>query len=67
MWALGVTLFKLMTGYTPFEAEYQLDTVKNIMEGLFTFPESANLKYSKPARNMVASLLKKKDKRPSAT
>lgn len=66
LWALGVTLFKLMTGRTPFEAEYLLDTVRNIMEGQVVFPEEAAQKYSTPARTLVCSLLKKKEKRLSA-
>lgn len=33
MWALGVTIFQLMTGYTPFEAEYHSDTIANILKG----------------------------------
>lgn len=38
MWALGVTMFKLMTGFTPFESEYHIDTIANILKADFTFP-----------------------------
>ena len=33
MWALGVTVFQLMSGYTPFEGVYHGDTVANIIKG----------------------------------
>lgn len=33
MWALGITVYKLMTGVTPFESEYHSDTIENIMKG----------------------------------
>lgn len=38
IWALGVTIFKLMTGSTPFESEYHIDTISNIMKGEVNFP-----------------------------
>ena len=31
LWALGVTVFWMITGMTPFEAEYRSDTVKKIV------------------------------------
>lgn len=39
MWALGVTMFQLMTGQNPFQAEYQITTINNIIQGGYTFPE----------------------------
>jgi serine/threonine protein kinase len=38
LWALGVTMFKLMTGFTPFESEYHNETIANIMRGRYQFP-----------------------------
>ena len=32
MWAVGVTLYKTVTGYTPFETEYQSETVEKIIK-----------------------------------
>lgn len=29
-WATGISLFKLICGYTPFESEYHSDTIENI-------------------------------------
>lgn len=43
MWALGVTIFKLMTGSTPFESEYHSDTISNIVKGELVFPEKLKL------------------------
>lgn len=31
MWAVGVTLYKLVTGKTPFESEYHSTTIENIL------------------------------------
>ena len=39
LWAVGVTIYKLMTGYTPFESEYQSDTINNILTKEPVFPE----------------------------
>lgn len=33
LWALGVTVYRLITGYTPFESEYHSDTIANILKG----------------------------------
>ena len=37
LWALGVTLYRLVTGYTPFESEYHSETVANIIKGEVKF------------------------------
>ena len=37
LWALGVTIFKLVTGTTPFEREYYSDSIKAIQNGTFSF------------------------------
>ncbi len=38
IWALGVTLYKLMVGVTPFQSEYHSDTITNIIKGQYTYP-----------------------------
>jgi len=67
MWALGVTIFKLMTGKTPFESEYHSETINNIFKGIVTFPESAKEKYSKGCQNLVLRMLKRKEERLTAS
>ena len=58
LWALGVTIFKLVTGYTPFESQYYSDIVRNIQAGVVNFDFSVWSKYSFNLRNFVLSLLK---------
>jgi calcium-dependent protein kinase len=60
LWALGVTMFKLMTGATPFESEYHSETIANIMKGEYVFPADAEERFSKSCRNLVGRLLKKR-------
>lgn len=31
LWSIGVTLYRMITGVTPFESEYHSDTVNNII------------------------------------
>ena len=66
LWALGVTVFKLMVGFTPFESEYHAETIENIMKGEFDFPPQIEARFSKQARLFVGSLLRHHDKRPTA-
>lgn len=33
LWSIGVTLYKLVTGTTPFESEYHAETIENIVKG----------------------------------
>lgn len=66
MWALGITMFQLMTGQTPFESQYPSETIANIMKAEFSFPAQAEAKYSRSARNLVTRLLKKRNERLTA-
>lgn len=63
MWALGVTVFKLMAGLTPFESEYHSDTINNIMKAELIFSASIEARFSKQARMFVARLLKRRNER----
>ena len=60
MWALGVTVYKLMAGITPFESEYHSDTINNIMKGNVSFPAKVEARYSRQARHFVTRLLRPK-------
>lgn len=63
MWALGITIYKLMAGVTPFESEYHSDTISNIIKATFTFPPKVEARYSRQARLFVTALLRSKDQR----
>ena len=58
MWAAGVTVFKLMTGMTPFESEYHIDTISNIMKGEIKF-EKMRFECSQAPKNFVRRLLRR--------
>ena len=62
LWALGVTVFKLMTGKTPFESEYHIDTISNIVKGELIFPTKMKYQCSQVAKNLVRRLLRKSTK-----
>lgn len=62
IWALGVTIFKLMTGTTPFESEYHIDTISNIIKGEVVFPNTLKVECSQSCKNLVRRLLKKSKK-----
>ena len=67
MWALGVSIFKLMAGYTPFESEYHSDTITNIINGEVVFPNKFKFPCSQGSKNLVKRLLKNnKNERLSA-
>ncbi len=63
IWALGVTIYKLITGKTPFESLYHSDTISNIIKGEVSFDEKVWTKFSLFAKDFVARLLKKKNQR----
>lgn len=60
IWALGITIYKLMAGVTPFESEYHSDTIANIVKGSFLFPLKVEARFSRQARLFVARLLRPK-------
>ena len=67
LWALGVTLFRTVTGVTPFESEYRSDTVRNIVAGKVSFEDKAWSEYSSLFSDFVDRLLKQVDERISLT
>jgi serine/threonine protein kinase len=63
IWALGITIFKLITGRTPFESEYHHTTINKIKAGIVSFHDSIWDSYSHHSKLFVMELLKGKDER----
>lgn len=53
IWALGVTLFAMLTGTYPFKADNDKDLYKKIVVGRFSIPEYVNPK----AKALIQRLL----------
>ena len=58
MWAAGITLYKLITGRTPFESEYRSATIENIIRCEPSFDETVWKDLSPCAKKLVKQLLK---------
>ena len=58
-----MSIFKIVTGYTPFESQYYSDIVKKIQSGVVHFDYSVWSNYSFNLRNYVQSLLRPVDSR----
>lgn len=65
LWALGVTIYKLVAGYTPFESQYHSDTVSNILKGIVTFDDKVWSHFSPFLKDFVNQFLKEKEHRMS--
>ncbi len=63
IWALGVTIFKLVTKTTPFEDAYTKDTIENILNGSFKFNLLIWSRYSHFAQELVSKMLKPRKER----
>ena len=63
IWALGITIYKLIAGYTPFESKYHSDTIKNILKGEFSFDSKIWDGYSPFAKDFVSRILKPRNLR----
>lgn len=64
---MGVTIYKIITGYTPFESEYHSDTIANILKGEVAFKEDVWERYHWFVKDFISCLLKKKDQRMTIT
>lgn len=65
IWCIGVTLYRIITGVTPFESTYHSETVNNIIQGKITFEPTIWAKWSFFVKDLVIRLLKKKEERLS--
>ncbi|KAK9048455.1 hypothetical protein SSX86_032580 [Deinandra increscens subsp. villosa] len=67
MWALGVILYILLSGYPPFSAQSHLQKQQMIMNGNFSFYEKTWKKISSSAKDLISRLLNvDPEKRPTA-
>ena len=53
-WALGVTIYKMLTNKYPFDGEGNFDLFENIKEGKFVYPEDMD----KNAQDLISKILK---------
>lgn len=60
MWAIGVTLYRMITGVTPFESEYHSEVINKIIKKEVGFSQSVWSKYSYFVRDITKRLLKDK-------
>ena len=67
VWAAGVTLFELVAGKTPFESQYKMDAINNIMSGEVEFDDAIWNNYSKFLKDLILRLLRKKSERLTAS
>jgi len=66
IWATAITIYKLVTGRTPFESEYHNKTINNILNQEVSFPSVFN-NYSPALKSLLTKMLHKNPKeRPSA-
>lgn len=61
IWAAGVTIYKLVTGRTPFQSEYHRKTIKKILNDEPDFPEVFN-NYSPSLQALISKMLKRDPK-----
>lgn len=63
LWSIGVSLFQIITGVTPFEEEYHHETINKITKGIYSFDANIWGKYSFFVKDLVTRLLKPKNER----
>ncbi|XP_039296993.1 serine/threonine-protein kinase Nek4 isoform X2 [Nilaparvata lugens] len=62
MWSLGVTVYVLLTGFSPFGGETDQETFLNISRAQLDFPDELFDDVSQHAKDFIAKLLKRNPK-----
>ncbi|KAK9085891.1 hypothetical protein Sjap_026302 [Stephania japonica] len=62
-WALGIFIYELIYGYTPFSGETNEATLRNILKKPLIFPATASSGSEIYARNLISGLLEKDPER----
>ena len=66
IWSIGVLLYRLICGKTPFESEYHSQTIKNIREKTVEFPQQFE-QYSPELKSFLVKIMERNvDDRPNA-
>ena len=60
-WAIGITLYKIITGSTPFEDVYHSDTIANILKASLSFNNNQWNNFSFHFKDFVSKLITKKE------
>lgn len=63
LWSIGVTLYQLVAGVTPFYSEYHSETINKIIKGAYTFDSLIWNNYSYFIKDLVIRLLKPRKER----
>lgn len=66
-WAVGVTIYRLITGVTPFESDYINTTIKNIEKGSISFDHSVWEECNPLVKELIKGLIAPRNKRLTAS
>jgi len=58
IWSCGVILYIMLCGYPPFNGESEKEIMKNVMKGIYDFPEEEWSCVSNEAKELVSKMLK---------
>ena len=61
-WAVGICLYEMITGVTPFATEYLLDTKDKITNAEIDFSNEVFYNYNPLVKDLISHLLKKDPK-----